>query len=305
MVTSIQEELYRRYCDQRMLRNMAAEIEHAAPGTFSNAQKYIGSVGKSAANAEPFFVAAHIADLLVPASATLPSCVLTNDLLPVQHGFMYFEHPYPLPQLGDGEQDHNLLAIAWEHINSEIAQGYAGDIIFLSGWTGTSTPLLMSVETWTLGEAWDQVVHETQVIIERDYELPNGVEKNAVIISWQTAVRKAFMTALTFMAQELAAVTHAPAERSFRKRAARDGHRPPPEIRVIHLRRTERPSVDPDLQPHEKHVAWAVRWKVREHWRNQWYRSLGRHHPKFIDSYWKGPEDAPPKLTKNVYAVTR
>lgn len=30
---------------------------------------------------------------------------------------------------------------------------------------------------------------------------------------------------------------------------------------------------------------------VSAHWRNQWYRSQGRHQPKWIEEHWRGPED--------------
>ena len=50
---------------------------------------------------------------------------------------------------------------------------------------------------------------------------------------------------------------------------------------------------------------YAVRFVVRGFWRNQSYPSRGVHAPKWIDSYLKGPKDAPLKTAMRMYAVTR
>jgi hypothetical protein len=64
-------------------------------------------------------------------------------------------------------------------------------------------------------------------------------------------------------------------------------------VRVITLRRA-RENV-PAGVPHDSEDGdwYSYRFLVRGHWRNQWYPSQGRHAPKWIEPFVKGPEHAP------------
>ena len=74
-----------------------------------------------------------------------------------------------------------------------------------------------------------------------------------------------------------------------------------PQIEIVQLRRSA-------SSPTTGTGTWrgyAVRFVVRGFWRNQYYPSRGVHAPKWIDSYLKGPKDAPLKNAMRIYAVTR
>lgn len=99
-------------------------------------------------------------------------------------------------------------------------------------------------------------------------------------------------TAFHLMAQRLATVVSEPVDRATRRRAERQGEKPPPLIRIITLRRLE---ADRQRDGQGGNVDWRWQWTVRGHWRNQYYPSEGVHRDKFIEAYVKGPEDKPMK----------
>lgn len=52
-------------------------------------------------------------------------------------------------------------------------------------------------------------------------------------------------------------------------------------------------------------VLWSHRWVVDGHWRRQYYPSTNSHDWVYIDSYVKGPEEAPLMLKDKVFKVIR
>ncbi len=263
-------------------------------------------VGIMLDSCDTYFVSGPICQHIVEASASLPSCQLTADLLPTERGFLYFEQAYQLPESdayssGWGRRLASRLVEVYDLPKIDLTVGHSRllraiqwnsmpEACLVFTWTdgAGAMPTLLSADIWHFGATWDRQDSETPAT---DQPL------------W-LATRRAFMTALTFLAQGLAVVTDAQAPRADRKRAKHEG-RKEPSIRVVHLRRIIRPERDPDETAETRHVEWKHRWKVRPHWRNQYYASLDRHHPKFIDSYWKGPADMPPLLSKTLFAVTR
>lgn len=88
-------------------------------------------------------------------------------------------------------------------------------------------------------------------------------------------------------------------DRAERRRAAREGHREPPPVRLIRLRRlhgayagTGRPG------------QWYHQWIVRGHWRMQpWGPGRQYRRPVWIAPFVKGPEGAPLLGGEKVYVV--
>lgn len=108
--------------------------------------------------------------------------------------------------------------------------------------------------------------------------------------------------------QTIVETSDAHVERHGRKRAIKRGI--PPQVTVIHLRRTIREQ----RQENESNVEWSHRWLVRGHWA---WRVCGADHPQaqeapvkggigvrvWIHPYQKGPEDAPLVITDKVYRL--
>ena len=110
---------------------------------------------------------------------------------------------------------------------------------------------------------------------------------------------------LEFRNQPLVKVVEEVLPRHIRRRAEREKKRLP-KVHTIYLRRIRA------KHEHEKEMGEHVKreynwqWLVGGHWRNQWYRSEGRHKPVYIAPYYKGPEDKPLKAPgAKIFKVVR
>lgn len=111
-----------------------------------------------------------------------------------------------------------------------------------------------------------------------------------------------FATMLTFLQQRILVPSRWSVGRATRRRIAtyiREDEEP--SVNVIRLRNILRRPQETEGEA----VVWNCRWIVRGHWRDQWYSSLGRHQPLFIDPYVKGPEDKPLRNPSRLFAVVR
>lgn len=116
-------------------------------------------------------------------------------------------------------------------------------------------------------------------------------------------VPRFLLAACTWLEQRICSVSLSPIERHRRKQIARDFRiPPPPEVKVVQLRRLENPQRTPgESEP----VDWSCRWIVNGHWRNQ-ICAKGEHKLIYILPYVKGPEDKPLRVpAQTVYAVNR
>ncbi len=86
--------------------------------------------------------------------------------------------------------------------------------------------------------------------------------------------------------------------RNSAKRIRRQGL-DPRSVRIVDIRRRRYASQGREQYARE----YDHRWKVRGHWRNQWYPSRGVHRPKWIEEHVRGPEDAPLIERDTVYRL--
>ena len=79
-----------------------------------------------------------------------------------------------------------------------------------------------------------------------------------------------------------------------------------PTCNVVQMRRLDRRRPDGLVQDDTAPIEWQCQWLVRGHWRQQFYPSAGRHVPRWIAPYIKGPDDKPMKPPqRTVFAVKR
>ena len=114
-------------------------------------------------------------------------------------------------------------------------------------------------------------------------------------------VEPQFWTTQLLMQQTLAWTESARADRPERRRWVRAGHPPPPDIKVVKLRKMAKaPEHD-----QEQLVDWSHRWLVSGHWRQQYYPGTGTHRPLWISPHVKGPENRPLVVKDKVTAWVR
>ena len=114
--------------------------------------------------------------------------------------------------------------------------------------------------------------------------------------------RRFFAAFCYFVKQRILTESRERADRPARRRAEREGRNPEESIRVVQLRASEVHSYGDER---DRSFEYSVRWIVRGHWRNQYHPSTGRHEPKWIMPYVKGPDGAPVKNPVRLFSVSR
>jgi hypothetical protein len=138
--------------------------------------------------------------------------------------------------------------------------------------------------------------------IKNPRELPNP-DGDPTFEDEARAVYRWICAASMFVEQRLTEESSAPVGRHVAKRAAHVSVSP--TCHVIHMRRLDRRRHDETVGDGAA-IDWQYQWLVRGHWRQQFYPSAGRHVPRWIAPYVKGPHDRPMKTPKpTVFVVQR
>lgn len=291
--------------------------------------------------AETYYWHPELLPVLAAGGASLPTTTrLDATMLPSAAGFCWFGAPLHVPAATavdlmdidpseEGEagtelasiEDFAVTAMAWwpetipitdgskQLLAQEALQsqpGFTGVVReepTICVWTWVQLPLRDMAPD---GSPWGAVPVQQWWFLNDDLQTnaQSNVEDGAPDAGghrWGLAV---FAAAALFLHQGLA-VPEPPAQldRPARRRLERAGWEPNPVVRVIRLRRVH-------TTPHEHHepedVAWACRWVVRGHWRQQWFPSVQQHRPLWIAPHVKGPEDKPMRAPRaTVFAVVR
>lgn len=241
-------------------------------------------------NADPYYWSPEMCDLLTQTAPSLPTCTLSDDLLPnapyPYSGFFWFARPLPLPNSAPGDGD--IVAISWHSI---VAFGPGDDVgktmctpLFWVNWPHHPGFLPVTIFRWFEDETTDDIIAKQD----------GGARFEAKV--------RYFAAALTLLQQRLLVAEGRPAHRSVQRRL-RGTTKDAPLIKVVHLRRMTRgASPSEESGPPD----WSCQWIVRGHWRQQYYRSKNEHRPRWIAPYVKGPEDKPLKTPRaTVFAVVR
>lgn len=120
------------------------------------------------------------------------------------------------------------------------------------------------------------------------------------------AFSRFFMAAAAWLRQKIVVESHGGQGIRQAARQLQREHKLPemPRVRVIELRRSEYVKRD-DTATDGTGRRLSVRFVVRGFWRNQWYATRKEHAPKYIESYLKGPSDAPMKTAAPTVFVVR
>jgi len=263
--------------------------------------------------AAPFYVTEEMTDLLIHAAMTFPETEFRPMDLPLEAGFVVFAkaiptidiHLKPTPWRAFSwgtTRDHNGLwgvhLAMYDHRQDRENGAYAADEADI-GLRDILPTLGLSHETpWAFGTS-----HMAESLPATEFNEDMDVPEEAQI-SGQAMM--ATIHAFWLLCWQRVGVPHVErASRGVRRRIERTyPGRPIPDVRVITLRRPKVPThaeVDPDQRGRE----YSHRFWVNGHWRKQWYPSEGRHKPRYIEGYVKGPEDKPFHGKDDVYLWRR
>lgn len=256
-------------------------------------------------NGDTYYWSPQILDLLKPAIKSLPDTwALMRQHMPSASGFFY---------LGK-EWDMGIKALAWSVFDAEekalagqgglVAFPVSNEMIDFNGLSliafmqNPDTRITMPLpcrSTMFVGESLQQwKLNAVRYAVDINADIKE-IESDYMAI-------RLFATMLAFIHQRILISFPQDASRPSRRRAEQAGRTAANSVNVIRLRAISRRSGNVS---DEEIVDWTCRWIVRGHWREQWYPSLDRHQPVFINPYIKGPDDKPLKDTSRLFAVVR
>lgn len=254
-----------------------------------------------------YLVSEDMGHVLREATATLPGYVHDWQDEPAPWGFVVFEAPMVAVATIVGQRTTPIRGLSWQPMWFRDESGPKSDDRFGTGWPGLAIvqwvaatdiaedilkikgleaserfmreqpPLLaFACDGWPIGWAWD------------DERLNPHIDGDPNPQRWNSGVLAAFFR---IVGEEWADGGTVHPTRSEKRRAARAQQPVPGPVRVVTLRKAAHfagaAPIAREKQP------WTHQWIVHGHWRNQWYASEGRHAPKFIPEYVKGPAGAP------------
>lgn len=110
-----------------------------------------------------------------------------------------------------------------------------------------------------------------------------------------------FAAMLSFIQQKILVTTRYATSRATRRRAISAKRSVDADINIIKLRSVLHPTNKVEGLP----VEWSCQWIVHGHWRDQWFPSIGKHRPIWLNPYLKGPEGKPLRNPGRLFAVVR
>lgn len=249
-------------------------------------------------NADPYFVAKDICELIEATAPTIPDVPLLADMLPTPFGWVYLEKSCPIEPPSQIEvspfgNPPRLKAFSWGLEYTKKAGQVTDGIGMAIYEDGTPVPYPLEILTWPFGTGsdWGKDAGFSATKIEED-----------VARKRTQAICRYILTLFSFLKQRLIAISHQRVTRQTRKRYEKRWAREAPLIKVILLRVKEYR----EKKGEGTEVEWSCRWIVRGHWRAQWYRSIVSHKAIWITPYIKGPEGKPlKKPAANLFAVVR
>lgn len=273
-------------------------------------EQYVKAAKYGLDEAETFFVAADMCDLVAHAAEVLDSSDIADmKLAPSKQGFVYFEKPIGITDV----RGETLLvsAILWHPIMSPY--GYVShmwndeyrhpDYVAQSRNNFESEEVSRFVGRWGyIGVSYykdgEPIGDKEELASE---ELMEWYEKEGLSAKPVTNTTRILHALWLMMMQKLAAVERVRGDKRLLRRMS--WMNLPGEVTVIQLRHVE-------YQPREgeSQVNWKHRWIVRGFWRWQPFKNdAGEWDRKriWIDPYMKGPADAPLKISQKVNALVR
>lgn len=279
-----------------------------------DAVQMIGQVVGCHLHATPYWVSPEISSLIYSAAETLEEWTIDESFFPTQDGFLWFARPLRIEAYGSDQLLHGfgwIITRGYRSPNQQTSVTLVApeDVERLER-EGREYENVLAYSFYSSHAMSDHHVEPTGVsttsfgvTLGQITKPGTGADFRVVDVDAYRRKMQVFGTTLLFMAQSLFRTVAQRPDRPTRRRYIETYRGDVPDVRVIELRRVTYDKHASDYN--ERHVDWACQWMVRGHWRKQYYPSIKAHRPKWIMPHWKGPEDAPVRVRKDMFAVTR
>jgi len=238
---------------------------------FRHPEEFYGSL----AEAQLWWLGGDAQGLVQHAAPSMPPATLTEELMPDEHGFLAFEHPF---EGIDAEGGPSVTVHFLQWLPTTVIDH---DSVSIIAWGLTASPAAGGYIVVPLGR--------TDWLMGTDSDLPVPGATELSVSSM--AEDRRLLAALWIMSAQagLMESTEARPDNAARKRLVR-AQRPTDPVRVVNLAPRHRGSAE----GYGGGRTYTHQWIVEGFWRQQAYgpgHSL--HRPTYIAPYVKGPIDAP------------
>lgn len=272
------------------------------------------------AAASLYWVSPHMTELTRAAAPGMPPFRPTIADLPAPYGLIYFAAPFALAEetpvadlavFSDGSTAavpggaFQVCAATWGPWDYQGMWPHGGTWFTFytarppretDGLDEAAAAALRGLPPLRLDNECVIAAHSLSSGAEND-EIADLVQQGTGTITWVHLLLCAFRLMAT---SRTASVSPWRPMRAVRRRAARaQVDRPDEPVQLVDV--TARPRSERGQSAGESGRSYRVRWLVEGHWRRQWYPASGVHRPRYIDTYVKGPEDAPLQLKEKVH----
>lgn len=253
------------------------------------------------ANSQLFLADPDMVDLLDTAAPTMPDQELHETDIITPNGFVYFAEP--LPDRSGVAPEIPIQAMSWAYIPPDsplVVEREAGASILITAYVsvrdslemrgmlgpgreiapGTPKYVANSTVMWTIGTLIGTVFGDAP---PSEGYTPGFYQR--VMAAFWTLAQQPKMTTTS------QAAPGQPTDQRRNRRAGVIDPNAPVHVIRLHHAPTYDTSSPARSTPGDRHV--KVRFVVRGFWRSQWYPSVQQHRHIWIDSHWRGPEDAP------------
>jgi hypothetical protein len=244
---------------------------------------------------EPAYIASQIIDTINDALPTFePEPLLPTDMFTAE-GFAYFPRPVFITDVNGDSMP--VRAMAWTPIRGEGADGMDRGGVWMVYLTHRDDHGPEERRNWPHGSLTP--LHS--------FWMPYNDLAYALISDerYRDAARQQWCAAQVLWrlaGQVVKTVTRAPrpARRDAKRHGVEQDH-----VVVVTLRKVQSITSGGELIESEADSAhYSVQFPVRGHWHTYHYKAVGPRQV-WVDSYWKGPEDAPVQNSRRVFEVTR
>jgi len=302
-------------------------------------QKAVLSVSRVLLKAAvPFAWNAETMSAVLSASHSIPDdSKISTWNLNTDAAWWHFEQPLPLKQFertGFQEIGIRALSMGWftfqpdritipagSPINQFEQVLHAGippvNELYMVGWSDHNIPAFMTwpslTGSWKEGDTIAEMLAkcDMKLVNKRDEELlipPDAVDNFRIAVS---GVCKFILAGLAWLDQRIVVEEAGHIERHRRKEFNRKTEQSLDHVKVINLRRVEKPETTTAeqllIQKEMKKVNWSCRWEVDGFWRQQpCGPNMIQRKLIWVSPFLKGPKNMPFRVPKNkVYRVNR
>ncbi len=299
----------------------------------ADARSYMAVMKTIARYGQPFFWSTKMCELLESAAETIPEWRLEEELLPAQHGFMWFERPLQMtpavwtgdiPKIETGQESvatpDPIKAIGWVssmYQNPEtferqksvtvamiVSEEYTKDVLQASARGSHGVPA--GVTQWDVGNTiTDEWLKAMDPADPRNMPFQHEAWEKRYVEGLRY-----FAASMLLLNQNIFVARKEQPDRATRRRVAR-----PRDINVVYLRRAMHSD---GSHRSTSEMEYAYQWFVNSFWRyegacegcrnahSRCRHNLEGRRPVFVPRHIRGPEDKPLKdMPKIVHAVVR